>query len=115
MLFAREPKCIVVNTNNLDSGHNPKLARHKLFTVLDGRRNTFERDWLSEAENRLHKRIDFLASRDGINNPWAKVICHTSLALLWNLKDCASLDFNIMGVADGTHSTTATAEMLLVF
>ena len=115
LLFAREPNCIVVNTNDLDAGQDPKLVRHKLFTVLDGRPDPFERDQLSEAEKKLHERIDFLADRDGINDPWAKVICHTSLALLWNLKDCASLDFNVMGAADGTHSTTATGEMLLVF
>ena len=115
LLFAREPKCIVVNTNDLDPGQDAKLIRHKLFTVLDRRPGPFERDQLSEAEKRLHKRIDFLADRDGINHPWAKAICHTSLALLWNLKDCASLDFNVMGAADGTHSTTATGEMLLVF
>ena len=115
LLFARKPKCIIVNTSDLDPDDDPELVRHKLLTVLDGERDTYDGDPLSEAEVRLHNRIDHLAKKNDVENPWSKVVCYTSLALLWNLKDCAKLDFKVMGAADGTHGTTAFGERLLVF
>ena len=115
LLFARKPKCIKVNVSDLDPDDDPELVRHKLLTVLDGERDAHDGDPLSNAETRLHDRIKHLAQRDNVDNPWSKLLCYTSLALLWNLKDCAKLDFKVMGAADGTHGTTASGEKLLVF
>ena len=113
MLFARG--CIEVNTADLKPTADVKSVRHKLMTVLDGELDSRDRDPLSEAETRLYDRIKFLAERDDVKHPWSRVVCCTSLALLWMLKDCAKLDFKVTGAADGTHGTTASGEKLLIF
>ena len=101
-----------VNTETMTDNHDPLQTAQKLFTVLDGTPDESESDQISEAERRLYKRIDFLAKG---KNPWVFVVCFSSLALLWNLKQCESLGFKVTAAADGTHGTTSNGEILLTF
>ena len=74
------------------------------MTVLDGRRDPKDTG-CSEAEENLYRRIEELQKKKKmeLEGVWEKTTVVTSLALLWNIKQCADLNFRVCASADGTQ------------
>ena len=91
---------------------------HRFFTVLDGSIDPTENDELrSPAEKKIYQRIAFLQKKHKgkYTAAWEQTTVFSSLVLLWNLKQCADLDFCVTASADGTAKTHANDYKLLSF
>ena len=72
----------------------------------------------SGAEDRLYgSRIKQLQGENpgDLNSVWEKTTCFSSLSLLWDLKQCEALDFEVTGSADGAANTVANDFKILNF
>ena len=97
----REEKLPVIFSEEVDPLDREKEA-YRSMILLDGAPDPEDTD-RSDAENRLYKRIEELQQQK-TNSPhipaYAETTVFSSLALLWNLKECEELDFEVTGSAD---------------
>ena len=65
----------------------------------------------------MHERIQFLKDKDGdtVPDPWDSTLVFSSLALLWNITFCHTLDYNVTASSDGTDHILCNNHILLNF
>lgn len=101
----------IFDVEDIDCANKRKYAyRHQ--TLLDGRRDPLDES-RSSAEERLYRRINELQKKFKLEAAWEQTTVMSSLALLWNLKQCEDLDWNVSISCDGTAHTVANDFKLL--
>ena len=108
-----------LNIVKTDGINDKQRNAFRLMTFLDPTQNMNDQN-ISDPEINLYRSINkwrskTKATEDTEGNPYDTTSCFSSLSLLWNIKECQGLDFNVCCSADGTDKTTSTNYQLLSF
>ena len=114
-LYRKDQLPVVLSDEN--KSQEPDKQAYRSMICLDGNKNEDE-TCISSSENRLYKRIKELQQQK-TNSPhipaYAETTVISSLALLWNLKECEKLGYEVSGSADGAANMVANDLKFLNF
>ena len=107
----------LLSTTGAD-GFNGNMRENafRFMTILDGRKDPSDLN-CSTSELRVYKRIEELQKKKKLDDTevWGKTVVFSSLALLWNIKQCADLLFEVSVSCDGTSQIFANDYHLMNF
>jgi hypothetical protein len=109
----------LLNVVYTEETSHPRMEAYRLMTVLDPKYDINDLE-TSATELALYKRIDEIVSkkedvylREG--DLYDTTTVFTSLALLWNIKQCSDLGWKVMSSCDGTDGVMCNNNQTILF